>query len=330
MMSFSGSRGEPQQRQQQQQQRQVATQQVSSSPARHATGSSESVVGSRRNSSVPRAPPPPPPSSPSASPYRAEDLEGVLRGMRVTIAQYRDAVQASDEEKDQLVETIRILREQLTEARGEPPLNIRSRAESAATSSARRPSPGSSYAVQQQQQQQQQREQEHVTAPAASVSRNLDVSSHQSSVNINNTNTANDAGAAQSSKSGHEQHRQVLHHEGGGSNNKNVETPSYTRSSGPTLHPPLNERGSSPERLVKELAIAQEKQDSMARELQRVHHDYNAEIRRLQRSIARLEGQLVEVSEYAYASNELSQQQHHQHSSGNGSTPSLRPKSTDG
>ena len=57
----------------------------------------------------------------------------------------------------------------------------------------------------------------------------------------------------------------------------------------------------SPERLAKELAIANSKMEHMARELQRVHHDYDAEIRRLHRMIAKLEGQLLEVTTYAYA-----------------------------
>ncbi len=60
------------------------------------------------------------------------------------------------------------------------------------------------------------------------------------------------------------------------------------------------------ERLTGALAIANNKSEQLVRETQRLHSEYQAEIRRLHRLVAKLEGQLVDLAEYSYLASSAS------------------------
>lgn len=201
------------------------------------------------------------------------EMDTVFATMRATLLQYRDAVEINEDEKSEMLDTIRVLRVQLGHAKQDLK-EERIRNESL-----------------------EQRLQEIINSgnftvpshlpPSAPVSRNNSPSrTRLNSQNNNNNNNINhpantSARSAHSTSSNSMHHHHHHHHF---NHNPNEVSQIHQHQHQQDSSRAMSASGSSsksPERMSRELKIANEKMDSLARELQRVHSDYQTEIKRL-------------------------------------------------
>lgn len=210
----------------------------------------------------------------------ALNMDTVFATMRATVLQYREAVEANEEEKSEMVETIRSLREELAQTRKELNKcrsqlqqqqsgnnnnnnNNNNTRESASSADNVNQSSNINTIIDQ--------NVSHIDhlPPSAPVSRN-NSPSRSATANNNMNNNNNDKKRTNSSA---------------GIVSSSSATTSASRTS------------KSPERLNRELRIANEKMDSLARELQRVHSDYQGEIKRLRAQNVVTETKMLEAME---------------------------------